>query len=206
MLERTQFSSACSDFGLTISLKKTKVLSQGTNILPPIMINCKDIKNVDSLVYLGSNFTSNASLDKEINSRIGKASGTFARLTAIVWDNQKLSIRTKANVYRSCVCSTLLYGFETWMLSSVQERKINTFHRQCLRQISWQQKITNKEVLKRTGFTTMYFNPVTAGYAGHVLRMGAERIPKSLLYSELVVGKATEVVQNYVLRTYASET
>ena len=29
-----QFSSACSDFGLTISLKKTKFLSQETNILP----------------------------------------------------------------------------------------------------------------------------------------------------------------------------
>ena len=32
-----QFSSSCSNFGLTISLKKkTKVLSQGTDIPPPI--------------------------------------------------------------------------------------------------------------------------------------------------------------------------
>ena len=189
-----QFSSACSDFGLTISLKKTKVLSQGTNILPPIMINCKDIENVDSLVYLGSNFTSNASLDKEINSCIGKASGTFARLTARVWDNQKLSIRTKANVYRSCVCSTLLYGCETWTLSSVQEKKIYTYRLQCLRRIlriSWQQKITNEEVLRRTGLTTVYFtlSQRRLRWLGHVLRMGAERIQKSLLYNELVVGK-----------------
>ena len=180
-----QFSSACSDFGLTISLKKTKILSQGTNILPSIKINCKDIENVDNFVYLGSNVASNASLDKEINSRIGKASGTFARLTARVWDNQKLSIRTKANVYRSCVCSTLLYGSETWTLPSIQEKKINTFHLRCLRRIlgiTWQQKITNEEVLRRTGLTTMYFtlSQRRLRWLGHILRMGDERIPKVL--------------------------
>ena len=30
----SQFSSACSDFGLTISLKKNKVLNLGTDIPP----------------------------------------------------------------------------------------------------------------------------------------------------------------------------
>ena len=190
----SRFSSACSDFGLTISLKKTKVLSQGVDILPTININGNDIENVKNFVYLGSNVASNASLDTEINSRIGKASGTFARLTARVWDNQKLSIRTKANVYHSCVCSTLLYGSETWTLSSVQEKKINTFHLRCLRRIlgiTWQHKITNEEVLRRTGLTTMYFilSQRRLRWLGHVLRMGEERIPKSLLYSELAVGK-----------------
>ena len=73
-------------------------------------VKFKYIENVDNFVYLGSNVAPNASLDKEKNSRIGKASGTFARLTKRVWDNQKLSIRTKANVYRSCVCSTLKHG------------------------------------------------------------------------------------------------
>ena len=133
-------------------------------------------------------------MDKEINSRIGKASGTFARLTARVWDNQKLSIRTKANVYRSCVCSTLLYGSETWTLPSVQEKKINTFHLRCLRRIlgiTWQQKITNEEVLRRTGLTTMYFtlSQRRLRWLGHILRMNTERIPKFLLYGELIVGK-----------------
>ena len=30
-----------------------------------------NVENVDNFVYLGSNFASNASLGKEINSRIG---------------------------------------------------------------------------------------------------------------------------------------
>ena len=52
-------------------------------------------------------------------------------------------IRTKSIVYCACVCSTLLYGSETWTLSSVQEMKINTFHLLWLRRIlkiRWQQK------------------------------------------------------------------
>ena len=57
--------------------------------------------------------------------------------------------------------------------------------------ISWKQKITNEEVLRRTGLTTMYFtlSQRSLRWLSHVLRMGAEKIPKSLLYSELVVGK-----------------
>ena len=38
---------------------------------------------------------SNASLDTYISSRFGKVLGAFVRLTARVWDYQKLSARTK---------------------------------------------------------------------------------------------------------------
>ena len=44
-------------------------------------------------------------MDTEISRRI--ASSTFARLSGRVWDNPKLTIRTKSDVYRACVCSTL---------------------------------------------------------------------------------------------------
>ena len=40
-----------------------------------------------------------------------------------------------ANVYCSCVCSTLLYGSETWTSTSVQEKKHNTFNLLSLRRI-----------------------------------------------------------------------
>ena len=68
----SQFSSACSDLGVTISLKITKVLSQVTDTPPSIKINGKDIENVKNCVYLGSSIVSRVLLDTEINCSIGK--------------------------------------------------------------------------------------------------------------------------------------
>ena len=47
-----KFSSPCSDFGVTISLKKTKVLSQEKNIPPTIKIDDKYIENLKTLYIL----------------------------------------------------------------------------------------------------------------------------------------------------------
>jgi hypothetical protein len=189
-----RFSSACTDFGMTISLKKTTVLLQGVNVPQQINIGSCNVEAVDHFVYLGSKISSSASMEAEITSRIGKASGTFARLSSRVWDNPKLSIKTKAAIYRACVCSTLLYGSETWTLSKANEKKLNTFHFRCLRRIlhiTWQHKISNEEVLKRTGLTTMYttLSQYRLRWLGHVRRMEDGRIPKDLLYGELVQGK-----------------
>ena len=115
----------------------------------------------------------------------------FARLSGRIRDNPKLTIRTTLAVYRACVFSTLLYGSKTWTLLTMQEKKVNTFHQRFLRhifRIRWQHKITNEEVLRRTGLTTMY-TTLSHRRFGHVLIMRDERISNNLLYSELVVGK-----------------
>ena len=80
-------------------------------------------------------------------------------------------------------------NIETWTLSTVQEKKINTFYQRCfccILIIRWQHKITYKEVLKRTSLTAMY-NTLSQRRLGHV--SAVMRIPKTLSYSELIVGK-----------------
>ena len=154
----SSFANACVDFGLTISKGKTKVLSQGTTTPPEIDLEGTTIEVVQNFVYLGSNISSNASIDVEIDSRIGKAFTTFDRLSARVWENPKLKISTKVAVYSSCVLSTLLYSSETWATTKKQEAKLNSFHFRCLRRIlgiSWIDKVTNEEVLRRTSLTTL---------------------------------------------------
>ena len=93
-------------------------------------------------------------------------------------------------VYNACVVSTLLYGSEAWTTYSKQERKLNSFHLQSLRRIlgiSWRDKVPNTEVLDRAGLPTMYtlLRQCRMRWIGHVHR----RIPKDILYGELVVGK-----------------
>ena len=90
-----KFSSACKEFGLTISIKKTNIMGQATDCAPVISIDSQQLETVHEFTYLGSVITDNLSLDKELDRRIGKATGTLARLTKRVWKNNKLTIKTK---------------------------------------------------------------------------------------------------------------
>ena len=187
------FSKACKDFGLTISLKKTNILCQGSETQPIIKIDDYQLDLVHSFSYLGSTITDNLSLDAEINVRIGKAATTLARLTNRVWTNTKLTIKTKMAVYNACVISTLLYGSETWTTYARQERRLHTFHMRSLRRIlgiTWRDKVTNNDVLSRCGLPSMFtlLRQRRMRWLGHVHRMEDGRIPKDIFYGELASG------------------
>jgi len=129
------FSNACTEFGLTISLKKTVIMVQGTNEDVSFHIGNRQLETVDYFTYLGSTVTNNLSLDKEIDMRIGKAVSTMSKMSKRVWDNRLLTLHTKARTYQACVLSTLLYGSESWTTYTRQERRLNTFHMRCLRRL-----------------------------------------------------------------------
>ena len=184
------FAHACSQFGLTISIKKTNILGQDVSSAPSISIGDCTLDVVEYCTYLGSNISSNLSLDTELNMRIGKASAALARLTKRVCENTMLTIKTKTLVYQACVLSTLLYGSESWALYTRQEHRLNTFHLRCLRRIlgiSWQDHIPNTEVLARAGTLSMYalLTKRLLRWLGHVTRMHSGRLPKDILYGEL---------------------
>ena len=189
-----RFSGACKEFGLTISLKKTNVLGQDTPSPPTITIDNYELDVVHEFTYLGSTITDNLSLDSEIDKRIGKAASTLTRLTKRVWTNSELTMKTKMAVYNACVVSTLLYGSETWTTYTRQEKRLNSFHLRSLRRIldiSWQDKVTNSEVLSRAGLPSMYtlLRQRRLRWLGHVHRMEDGRIPRDILYGELAAGK-----------------
>ena len=117
----------------------------------------------------------------------------MGRLSRRVWENTKLTTNTKIAVYQACVLSTLMYGSECWTLYSRQEQRLNAFHLRCIRRIlgiSWQQHITNDEVLKRAGIPSMFsiLAKRRLRWLGHVGRMEDGRIPKDMLYGELATG------------------
>ncbi|XP_078664108.1 uncharacterized protein LOC144907177 [Branchiostoma floridae x Branchiostoma belcheri] len=74
-------AKACDLFSLTISVKKTEVMGQGTTVPPVIMLNGNALKSVEKFTYLGSVMTNNLSLDQELNVRIGKAAAAYGKLT-----------------------------------------------------------------------------------------------------------------------------
>lgn len=104
------FPRAFSNFGLTISLKKTNLMGQDVSSIPNIHIGNYTLDLVEEFAYLGSTIYSNLSLDAELDKRIGKTAGTMAHLTKRVWENTMLTTNTKMQAYLACILSMLLYG------------------------------------------------------------------------------------------------
>ena len=188
------FSQACKDFGLIISLKKTYVLGQDTEAPPVITIDDYELDAVCQFTYLGSTITDNLSLDAEIDKRIGKAAATLARLTARVWTSPKLSLKTKMAATMPVLSAHCCMAARHGLYYGGQERRLNSFHLRSIRRIlgiSWQDKVTNGDVLSRAGLPSMYtlLRQRRLRRLGHVRRMDDGRIPKDILYGELALGR-----------------
>ena len=192
------FSSACDNFGLTISTKKTEVMFQpapGREYQEPcISVKGQRLQAVDNFTYLGSTLSRTTDIDAEVNNRISRASSAFGRLRKTAWERRGIKLSTKIKVYRAAVLTALLYSCETWTIYRRHERQLQQFHLRCLRNllhIRWQEKIPDTEVLQQAGLPSVVtiIRKSQLRWAGHVTRMPDTRIPKQLLYGELCQGK-----------------
>ena len=102
--------------GLRVNVAKTKTMVFGsTKIERHIELGGKDIENVEEFVYLGSLVSWDNDCSKDIQRRIGKATGAFEGFTK-VWQSKAIRIQTKTRILSVCVMSVLLYAAETWTL------------------------------------------------------------------------------------------
>ena len=96
-------------------------------------------------------------------------------------------------IYRAVVMSVVLYGSESWTCSDRDYANLNTFHNRNLRTLLGRKRreIKNEELHQLTGSCQMeaYVRKYRLRWAGHVRRMGSNRIPKKVLFGELAEGK-----------------
>ena len=79
------------------------------------------------------------------------------------------------------------------LFSHAKNTDFKTFHLRDLRRIlgiTWQDHVTNKDVLEQAGMPSMYamLAKRRLRWLGHVSRMEDGRIPKDVLYRELATG------------------
>ncbi len=93
------------------------------------------------------------------------------------------------------VLITPLFACEAWTVYQRHARQLNHFHTICLCRIlktRWQDKVPDTaEVLSRANQPSIHTLLMRAQirWAGHIVRMPDERIPKQLLYGDLCIGK-----------------
>ena len=128
-LEMDGFSTACDNFGFTISTKKTEMMYQpapGNPYQEPnITVKGQRLQAVENFTYLGSTLSRSANIDAEVTNRIAKASSAFGRLKKSVWEKRGISHHTKVKVYRAVVLTTLLYCCETWTIYRRHEKQLH---------------------------------------------------------------------------------
>ncbi len=193
------FVSTATEWGLTVSFEKTKGLVMGKHLQPmessPVQLADGTIEVVRDFTYLGSNISDDGEVDAEVSARIGKASRAFGCLQRSIFQNHRLTIATKREVYKATVLSVLFYGTETWAIKAHSLRRLNGFHNRCIRTImgvtkrqQWKQRITSKELAAAFGMTETMAELLRRhrlSWLGHVARMDTHRLPKQLLFGEL---------------------
>ena len=162
---------------------------------------------VQSFVYLGSLFTSDARSDKEIRRRIGIAKSTFTSMN-IILTARNINIAVHLRVLKCYIWSTLLYGCETWTISADMIKKLEAletwFYRRMLR-ISWKEKVTNVEVYRRMNTSTSLLIDIVhrqLTFLVHILRKGEL---ENLVVTGFVDGKRDRGRQRETFLNYLSK-
>jgi hypothetical protein len=138
-------------YGMEMNVRKTKVMKISRQPSPmKIMIDQKQLENVEYFNYLGSMIASDARCTREIKSRIAMAKAAFNKKKNHFTSKLELNLRKK--LLRCYIWSIALYGAETWTLRKVDQKHLESFDMWCWRRmekISWTDRVRNEEVLHR---------------------------------------------------------
>ena len=151
-----------------------------------------EIPIVDHFKHLGSCVHRDCNDEFEVDSRLKAAGGAFGALSKPIFRSKSVSLRAKRVVYNGVILAILLYGAETWSLTELLFHRLRTFHATCVRAMClvtkrqvWKERISTKSLEQRLGMQPIdvYVFRRQLAWAGHVSRMGWERIPRKLLSS-----------------------
>ena len=151
----------------------------------------------DRFRYLGSILTSSLTDEVDVGARIASAGAALAQLTRSVFradfGNRSVPLLSKGRIYTSLVLGILLYGCESWVLTTVLRNKLKAFHNRCVRAMCG---VTRRRVQDiASGHESLYarlgvpcvlrlISNRKLRWAGHVARMDIRsRLPRKLLSS-----------------------
>ena len=121
--------------------------------LQQIRAGTAQVEIVDSFCYLGDVLRCEGGAEAAVRARIACAWKSWRELASILV-NQSIPFKARAQVYRACVRSVLLYGSETWATTQQLEDLITRCDTRMLRYmlgIRWQDEVPNEVVRSRSG-------------------------------------------------------
>ncbi len=172
-----------------------------------ITVHGNPLEQVQSFIYLGSMFTSDARCEKEIRRRIAIAKSTFTSMDRVL-TCRNIATAVRLRVLKCYVWSTMMYGCEAWTISGDMIRKLEAaetwFYRRMLR-ITWTDRVTNEDVYSRMNAEKSLMNTIVQrqmSFLGHVVRKDSL---ENLVVTGFVDGKRARGRQRETFLTYLSK-
>ena len=136
-LSLERFAAECEAVGMRISTSKseTMVLSR-KRVECPLRVGDEILPQVEEFKYLGVSFTSEGTMEREIDRRIGAASAVMRTLYRSVVVKKELSRKAKLSIYRSIYVPALTYGHELWVVTERTRSRIQAAEMSFLRRVS----------------------------------------------------------------------
>ena len=167
--------------GLHLNEGKTEYISTSSSTDTTIIsIDGSEIKTVTYFKYLGSWIMDSG---KDYNTRKAQAWSACNKLDRI-W-HSKLSDNIKIRLFQTTIQPILLYGSETWSLSSKQQKRLDGTYTSLLRRaqnISWRQHKTLKEIYKGLPRISDVVCKRRVRVAGHCHRASNEAVSSLVLW------------------------
>jgi len=108
-----------------MNVEKTKVMRISRQPSPlKIMVDQKQLENLESFKYLGSILTNDGICTCEIKCRIAMAKAAFSKKRTLFTSTLDLELRKK--LVKCYVWSIDLYGAETWTLRAVDQKHLES--------------------------------------------------------------------------------
>uniref|UniRef100_A0A914WK67 Reverse transcriptase domain-containing protein n=1 Tax=Plectus sambesii TaxID=2011161 RepID=A0A914WK67_9BILA len=163
-------------WGLRINKKKTKVMKVSrTPSNTTIKLGNEKLEQVHRYKYLGGLIDDQLNHEVEIKSRIEQARQAITKWKTLLAD-RNLNTRLKLRTLKCYIWSILLYGVETWTLTTVTTKRLVAFEMwlyQRMLKIPWTAKITNAQVLQDMGTDRQLLKTIISrkcNYLGHIAR------------------------------------
>ena len=193
----------CAAFGLTVSEAKTEIMCLRVKGMPEstaifsVKATGQVYNQTNDFVYLGGNANHNADLSIEVDRRIRNAWCSFREYTLELYDRPSAPLELKIRMLRAEVLETMLYGCVTWSPRACHYDTLRqAHHRFFTRCIGWRKHnpadhpISYLDTLIKTGNESIQA-ALRRGrilFGGFLARLDDTRLPKCVMFGELVGG------------------
>ena len=193
----------CAAFGLTVSEAKTEIMCLRAKGMPesPTTFSVEAAGQVynqtNKFVYLGGSVSHNIELSIEVDWRVRNAWYSFRKYTLELYDRPSAPLELNIRMLRAEVLETMLCGCVTWSLRACHYDTLRRVHHRfltrcigCRKHNRADHSISYLDTLLKTGSESIEatLRKRRILFAGFVARMENARLPKCVMFGEMIGG------------------